>query len=94
MAVWSALRQRVVNHVPVYVSPTPLDAVVVVEAQTLVIQAEQVKDRRVQVVDGRDLVNGLVAEVVGRAVQRLVLRELSLDRRDDAPQVRGLPRPR
>ena len=44
-----------------------LDAVVV-EGQPLVIEAEQVQDRGVEVVDRRDVLDGLVAELVGRAV--------------------------
>src|SRR4051812_32758313 len=50
----------------VHVRQAALDAVVVV-AQALVIEAEEVEDGRVEVVDGRDPLDRLVAEVVGGA---------------------------
>ena len=56
-----------VDHVAVHVGQPALDAVVVV-AQPLVVEAEQVQDRGVQVVDRADVLDRLVAELVGRAV--------------------------
>ena len=41
---------------------------VVVEGQLLVVEAEQVQDGGVEIVDGGDVFDGLVAEVVGGAV--------------------------
>src|SRR5687768_10881226 len=61
------LNQHVLDHMPMHVRQSALDAVVI-EAQPLVVEAEDVQDRRVQVVDRRDLVDGLVAEVVSCAV--------------------------
>ena len=50
-----------------HVGQPSLDAVVV-EAEPLVIQPEQVQDGRVQIVDRRHRVDGAVAELVGRPV--------------------------
>ena len=49
-----------------------LDAVVV-KTQPLVIEAEQVEDRRVEVVDRRDVFRGLVAELIRCAVAERAL---------------------
>ena len=60
-----ALRQNCLYHVSVNVGQTPLDAVVV-EAQPLVVETENLQDRGVEVVDGRDVFDRLVAEFIGR----------------------------
>ena len=55
------------TDVPVHVGEAALDAVVV-EAEALVIEAEQVEHGGVEVVDGGHVLHGLVAEVIRRAV--------------------------
>ena len=46
----------------------PLLGAVVEVAQPLVVEAQQVQDRGVQLVDAAGILDGLVAELVGRAV--------------------------
>ena len=60
------------DHVAVHVGQPAFDAVVVV-AQPLVIEAQQVQDRGVEVVDRADVLDRLVAELVGRAVAEAAL---------------------
>lgn len=50
-----------------YIRQTAFDAVVI-DAQAFVIQPQQVQNCGVQIVDGADLVDGLVTEFVGGAV--------------------------
>jgi hypothetical protein len=59
--------QHLLDHVPVHVGEPALDPVVV-EREPGVIEAEEVEDRGVEIVDGRHLLHGLVAELVGRPV--------------------------
>src|SRR5438067_171906 len=63
----TSLRKNRLDNFPVDVGQPPLDAVVV-ERQLLVVQPEQVQDRRVQVVDRRHVIDRLVAELVRRPV--------------------------
>src|SRR5437867_3226764 len=51
----------------VYVGQPALDSVVII-AQALMVDAKQVQDGGVQVVNGRDVLHSLVAEVIGCAV--------------------------
>src|SRR5687767_11319053 len=60
-------RQHVLNHLPVYVGQAAVDAVVI-EHQPRVVDAQQVQDRAVEVVDRDDVLYGLVAQLVGGAV--------------------------
>src|SRR5262245_49840268 len=62
-----ALRQDFADDVAVDVGQPALDAVVV-DAQPLVVEAEEVQNGRVEVVDCRDVFDCLVAELVGRTV--------------------------
>ena len=62
-----ALRQHVMNHMAVHVGKTPLQSVMI-ESETLVIQSDQVQDRRVQIMHGDDILDRLVPEVVRCAV--------------------------
>ena len=48
---------------PVDIGQPPLDAVVI-KAQPLVIHAEQMQQRRVQIINGRDVLDCFVAELV------------------------------
>jgi hypothetical protein len=57
----------VFDDVPMHVGKTALDAIVV-EAEPLVIQAEDLHDGGVEVVHGGHVLHGLVAELIGRAV--------------------------
>ena len=57
------------DHLAVYVRQTEVAAGVAV-GQPLVVEAQQVQNRRVQVVDAGRLVDGLEAEVIGGAVNR------------------------
>jgi hypothetical protein len=54
-------------HVSVHIGQTALDAVVI-ERQSLVVEAEQVQDGRVEVVRGGDVLLGTKPKFVGRAV--------------------------
>ena len=65
MASGDGLRQ----HVAVDVGQAEIAAGVAI-GQLLVVEAEQVQDRGVQVVDAGRVLNGLEAEIVGRAVDR------------------------
>jgi len=56
----------------VHIGQPALDAIVI-KAQTLVVQAQDVQDRCVKVVYSRDVLNGLVPEFVGGAVAEAVL---------------------
>ena len=60
------LGQDLPDHVAVDVGEPARRAVVVV-GEPLVVEAEQVEDRGVEVVDVDDVLDGLVAELVGRA---------------------------
>lgn len=55
------------NHVAVHIGETAFDAVVIV-AQALVIEPQQMQHRRVQIVDRADVLRRAVTEFVGRAV--------------------------
>ena len=57
------------HHESVHVGQPPLEPVVI-EREPLVIEAKKVQNRRVKVVDGRDVDRGLVPEIVGRPVRR------------------------
>ena len=46
---------------------------VVIEAESLVIETEQVKERRMQIIDGADVLNGFVAKLVRSAVAEAAL---------------------
>src|SRR5215469_5378037 len=60
------LGQDLADHVPMDIGKPALCAVVVV-GKPLVVEAEEVKDRRVQVVNIDNIFDGLVAELVGGA---------------------------
>jgi hypothetical protein len=57
--------QNRLDDVPVHIGQPALDAVVVV-AQPLVIESEEMQDGRVQVVNRADVFDRLMAEFVGR----------------------------
>src|SRR6266478_2496097 len=59
-------RQHLLDHMPMHIGKPALDAVVV-EAQAFMVQAQQVQDRRVQVVDCRRRRDGAVAKFIRRA---------------------------
>src|SRR5262249_58512043 len=63
--------QQTCQHVAVHVGQPALDAVVV-ERQALVIDAEQVQDGGVKIVDIDRVLGGLPADVVGRSVSDAV----------------------
>src|SRR5262249_6463894 len=67
-----ALRNNLVNHVARNVREPEVAAAVTI-GQLRVIDAEQVKDRRVQIVYVDRFLDGLEPEVVGRAVDRAAL---------------------
>src|SRR5258708_653187 len=64
--------QNVLDDVAIHVGETEGPAVVAV-GQLRVVQTQQVKDGRLQVVDADAVVNRLVAEVVGLAVMDAAL---------------------
>src|SRR5688572_12345544 len=66
LGVAAASREHFGHHAAVHVRQPALDAVVV-EGQALVVDAEQVEHRGVQVVDRSHVLDSLVAEVVGGA---------------------------
>jgi len=59
------LQQHVVHNGPFNVRQTSFQAIVV-KRQPFMVKAEQVQDRRVEVVDRDNVVDGFVAEVIGR----------------------------
>ena len=61
------LREHVFDHVAVDVGEAALEAVVVV-GEAFVIEAQEVEHGCVEIVDGRDIDRGFVAEFVGGAV--------------------------
>ena len=63
------LRQNPVHHFAGHVGQPEVAALVAV-GEPLVVDAQQVQHRGVQVVDVHDVVDGVVAELVGRAVAR------------------------
>ena len=60
-------RQDLLDHLPVHVGQAEVAAGVAVR-QLLVVEAQQVQDRRVQIVDVDLVLDGGEAELVGRAV--------------------------
>ena len=52
---------------PFDVGQAALDAVVL-KRQLLVVEAEQVQDRRVQIVERMNILNGFQAELIGRSM--------------------------
>ena len=67
---WEMLgTQHVVKHIPMYVGQAAFDAVVV-EAEPLVVKADEMQDRGVEIINRRDMLDGLVAEFVGGTVRK------------------------
>ena len=60
-------RQHVLHHLAVHVGQAEVAALEAV-GQLLVVEAQQVQDRRLQVVDVDRFLGGVEAQVVGRAV--------------------------
>jgi len=65
-------RQNVFDDMSMYIGQAAFDAVVV-EAQAFVVEAEQVEQRGVEVVDCRHVFDGFVAEFVGGSVAESAL---------------------
>src|SRR5205085_8928462 len=59
--------QNILKNMPVNVGQSAFDSVVI-KAQPLVVQPQRVQQRRVQVVNSRDVLDRLVAKIVRRAV--------------------------
>src|SRR5262245_32321506 len=72
LVCWHRLPNHIPHHIPRYVSQAEV-AAVELEREPLVIESEKVQDRGVQVVDADAVFDGLVADVVGRAVGRAPL---------------------
>lgn len=64
-AAWSD--QNLANHFSVHIRQAALDSVVIV-SEALMVQPEKVQKGGVQVIEGRGILDRLVAELVGRAV--------------------------
>ena len=60
------LPQNLLNHIPMHVGEAHVAAAVVV-GEAFVVEAHQVQNRGVQIVDGLAVFDGAVAEVVGGA---------------------------
>ena len=73
-----------------HVGQATLDAVVVV-AQALVIESEQVQERGVEIVNGRDILHRLVAELIRGSVAETAL--YARAREPDGEPLRVVARP-
>ena len=61
------LRQNIVENFAVHVGQTALDAVVI-EGETFMVDAKEMKDSSVKVMPGDAVVHGPIAQVIGMAV--------------------------
>src|SRR4029078_217777 len=64
--------QNLLHHMPVHVGEAVV-AALALESEALMIDAEEEKHRRVQIVDREDFLSGMVAELVGRAMGQTAL---------------------
>lgn len=71
------------NHRAVHIGELTFEAVVVV-AETVEVEAEEVEERAVEFVDAAHAIDGLIAEVVGRAVAEAPLHARSGEPRGEA----------